>query len=136
MNIVLAVAALSEALTGLILLASPRIALRLLLGTETIGMVEVVSRFGGIGLIGLGIACWPTDAGRQQLHGMVTYGALAALYLAYVGVSGPGGGLLLWPAVVVHAVLIVLLLAQRGKNDQGDTTARERDPVPSPDRRA
>jgi hypothetical protein len=113
MNIVLAVAAVSEGATGLALLTYPRIVIRLLLGAEVIGIAEVVSRFGGIGLIGLGVACWPSDSPRQALHGMLTYGTLAALYLAYIGVRGQGFGALLWPAVVVHAILIILLLRAR-----------------------
>ncbi len=31
------------------------------------------------------------------------------LYLIYIGVRGEAVGLLLWPAVVVHAILVVLL---------------------------
>lgn len=48
---------------------------------------------------------------------MVTYGTLAALCLVYVGVRGQTVGVLLWPAVVVHALLIILLLhAWYGRN--------------------
>ena len=115
MNIVLAVAAVSEALTGLALLASPPTVIRLLLGAETIGIV--VSRFGGIGLIGLGIACWPNGSRHQALYGMLTYGTLATLFLAYIGVRGQAVGVLLWPAVVVHAILIVLLLGARSREE-------------------
>ena len=114
-KIALAVAAVSEAATGLALLAYPRIVVRLLLGAEIGGIGDVVSRFGGIGLIGLGVACWPSGSSRQPLDGMLTYGTLAALYLAYIGIS-QGAGVLLWPAVVVHALLIILLFrARNGK---------------------
>src|SRR5512143_1087344 len=103
MNIVLAVAALSETATGFVLLVYPPIVVRLLFGAEIIGAGEVMSRLAGSALIGLGVACWPSSSANQPLHGMVTYGTLAALYLAYVGVRGQGVGVLLWPAVVVHA---------------------------------
>src|SRR6476659_9981939 len=102
MKILLAVAAACEAALGLALLVYPPIVIRLLLGAEIIGVADVVSRT-GIALIGLGVACWPNRSARQALDGMLTYGALAALYLAYVGVRGQGVGVLLWPAVVVHA---------------------------------
>ena len=115
MKIALAVAAVSEATTGLVLLVYPPIVIRLLLGAETVGIGDAVSRFGGIGLIGLGVACWPNGSSRQALHGMLIYGTLAALYLAYIGVSGQGGGVLLWPAVVLHALLIILLLGARSR---------------------
>jgi hypothetical protein len=113
MKILLAVAAASEATLGLALLVYPPIVIRLLLGAEIIGVAEVVSRFAGIALIGLGVACWPNGSARQPLHGMLTYGTLAALYLVYVGVRGQGVGVLLWPAVVLHAILIILLLRAR-----------------------
>ena len=60
----------------------------------------------GIALIALGVACWP---GRRRSVGMLTYSALATLYLLYLGIRGEWVGPLLWPAVVVHAVLTVLL---------------------------
>ena len=47
MKILLAVAAVSEAATGLALLAYPPIVIRLLLGGEIVGIGDVVSRFGG-----------------------------------------------------------------------------------------
>ena len=115
MNIVLTVAAASEAATGLALLAYPPIVVRLLLGADIVGIGDVVSRFGGIGLIGLGVACWPSGSSHQALHGMLTYGTLATLYLAYIGVSGQGVRVLLWPAVAVHARLIILILGARSR---------------------
>ena len=36
---------------------------------------------------------------------MLTYNALATLYLVYLGIGGEWVGRLLWPAVVLHAVL-------------------------------
>jgi hypothetical protein len=65
-----------------------------------------VARVLGISLIALGVACWP---GSTALCGMLTYGALVALYLAYLGVIGECVGPLLWPAVVLHGVLTLLL---------------------------
>ena len=114
-KIALAVAATSEAALGLALLAYPPIVIRLLLGAEIIGVGDVVSRFAGVALISLGVACWPNGSARQALHGMLTYGTLAALYLAYVGVRGQGVGVLLWPAVVLHVILIILLLGARSR---------------------
>lgn len=124
MKIILAVAAVSEAALGLALLVYPPIVIRLLLGAEIIGVGEVVSRFGGVALISLGVACWPKGSAGQALAGMLTYGTLAALYLAYIGVRGQGGGVLLWPAVVVHAILIILLLCARSGSAASEKDAR------------
>jgi hypothetical protein len=40
---------------------------------------------------------------------MLTYSGLVTLFLAYVGIRGDWVGPLLWPAVVLHAVLTFLL---------------------------
>ena len=60
----------------------------------------------GVALLALGVGCWPDST---ALCGMLTYGALATLYLAYLGVIGEWVGPLLWPAVVLHGILTVLL---------------------------
>jgi hypothetical protein len=41
---------------------------------------------------------------------MLTYNALIALYLAYLGTLGHLRGFLLWPAVALHAVVAALLV--------------------------
>ena len=109
----LALAAAAEGVTGIVLFAYPPIVIRLLFGAEITGAGEVVGRVAGIALIGLGVACWPSGSTRQSLHGMLTYGMLAVLYLVYLGVRGEAVGLLLWPAVAAHAILIILLLRAR-----------------------
>jgi len=105
MKKVLVLAAVSEAATGLALLIVPSLVGRLLLGTGLTGVSIPVARVAGIALIALGIACLPGLA----LVGMLTYSALATIYLAYIGVCGEWVGPLLWPAVVLHAVLTLLL---------------------------
>jgi hypothetical protein len=40
---------------------------------------------------------------------MLVYSGAITLYLAYVGLAGVADGVLLWPAVVVHAILTALL---------------------------
>ena len=109
-KIVLALAALGEAVTGLILLVYPLIVIRLLFGDEIVGTGVVMSRIAGIALIGLGLACWPGSTAGWALCGMLTYSSLAMLYLGFLALSGKWVGELLWPAVAVHAILTVLLL--------------------------
>ena len=102
---VLIIAAVFEAATGLALLIVPLLVGRLLLGAELTDAIPV-ARVAGIALIALGVCCWP---GSTALCGMLTYGVLATLYLAYLGVNGEWVGPLLWPAVVLHAILTILL---------------------------
>ena len=98
-------AAVAEAATGLALLIVPSLVGQLLLGEELTGVAIPVARVAGIALIALGIACWP----GPPLVGMLTYSAVVTLYLAYLGFAGGLTGVLLWPAVVLHAILTALL---------------------------
>jgi len=109
MNKILMLASLAEAGTGVALLSYPPIVVRLLFNAEMVGAGVIMSRLAGIALIGLGAACWPGPDTRRALYGMVTYSVLAMLFLIYIGVRGESVGLLLWPGVVVHAILIVFL---------------------------
>jgi hypothetical protein len=102
---VLALAAVGEAVTGLALLMAPSLVGQLLLGSELTGMAVIVARVAGIALIALGLACWP----GTPLLGMLLYSAAVTLYLAYVGFAGGLAGALLWPVVVLHAILTALL---------------------------
>jgi hypothetical protein len=98
-------AAVAETLTGLALAVTPSLVGWLLLGQELAGVAAAVARVAGIALIGLGVACWP----GPPIAGMLIYSALVALGLAYLGVDGGIGGVLLWPAVVLHLILTALL---------------------------
>jgi hypothetical protein len=103
-----------EVATGLALIVKPAVVIKLLLGVEASGMEIVIGRCFGIGLFGLVFACWPDTqksvSSTAAFRGMLIYNALIAAYLAYLGIVGHLGGLLLWPAVVVHAVMTGLLL--------------------------
>jgi hypothetical protein len=102
---VLIFAAAGEVLTGLALIIVPTLIGQLLLGEELAGTAVPIARVAGTALIGLGIACWP---GPPQV-GMLIYSTVVTLYLAYLGLVDGVGGFLLWPAVVLHLVLSVLL---------------------------
>ncbi|HTS94128.1 MAG TPA: hypothetical protein VMG55_19105 [Stellaceae bacterium] len=105
MRNVLIYSAVAEAATGLALLIVPSLVGRLLLGEDLSGIAIPVARVAGLGLTALGIACWP----GPPLVGMLAYGAAVTLYLAYLGFAGGATGILLWPAVALHAVLSILL---------------------------
>ena len=113
---VLALAALAEAGTGVILVAYPPIMVRLLFGAEISGTGVIMTRIGGIALIGLGVACWPGDSAIQQIYGMLAYSTLAMLYLIRIGIAGTTIGMLLWPGVVAHIILVALLVVALFRN--------------------
>jgi hypothetical protein len=110
MKKLLMIIAALEILTGIIVLAIPEVAVRALLGVEVQGAGIIMSRIAGVALIGLGVACWPGNSSRQQIYGMLTYSILVWLYLIRIGIRGVPVGLLLWPAVAAHAVLIIVLV--------------------------
>jgi hypothetical protein len=105
MKKVLIFAAVAEAATGLALLIVPSLVGQLLLGEELAGVAIPVARVAGMGLVGLGTACWP----GPPLVGMLIYSTAVTLYLAYLGFAGGLVGIFLWPAVALHAVLSALL---------------------------
>jgi len=109
---VLALGAASEAAAGLILAVAPALFIRLLMGVALSGVGIALGRLTGFALIALGVACWPLAAasGRAPaVRALLVYSALATVYLATLGVDGRLVGVLLWPAIVAHAMLTLLL---------------------------
>jgi hypothetical protein len=105
-NAALVFAAVSEVATGLALVLVPSLVGQLLLGDPLSGIATSVARVAGIALVGLGVACWP---GPPRI-GMALYSGLVTVYLAYLGLADGLFGVLLWPAVVLHLVLTVVVV--------------------------
>ena len=115
MTKLLGLAAVLEGATGLVLMIHPALVAQLLFGDGVSGVGKVLSRVAGIALLALGVACWPGreagSASARSAGALLTYSLLVTLYLVYVGVIGHLAGILLWPAVVVHAVWMLLVVA-------------------------
>jgi hypothetical protein len=107
MKKVLTLAAVAEAATGVALIVVPSLVGRLLLGTELTGVAVPVARVTGIALISLGLACMPNST---AFRGMLTYSVAATAYLLLLAIRGEWVGPLLWPAVVLHALLTFSLI--------------------------
>ena len=100
--------------TGLALMFDPALVVALLLGADVSGVGVPLGRCFGIALLALGLACWRSEGAAPALQGMLMYNGLIALYLAWLGAVGHFGGLLLWPAALLHAaVALILVWAQR-----------------------
>ena len=119
-----AVAVAVELGTGLLLIIRPSLMARLLLGAELSAPGSALGRFTGIALFALALACWPRgDAeGGPALWAMSFFSAFTTLYLASLGVAGGVGGILLWPAVVLHGALTILLSQAWLKGKSGPLT--------------
>jgi len=95
----------TEAATGVALMAAPALVGRLLLGADLVGVSVVVARVAGIALLALGVGCWPGPA----FLGMLTYNALVTVYFTHLAIGGEWAGPLLWPVVGLHATLTIFL---------------------------
>ena len=69
MKKLLALAAVSEAATGLVLLVYPPIVVHFLFGAEIAGAGIFLSRIAGISLIALGVASWPRNTAQARSSG-------------------------------------------------------------------
>ena len=123
----LTVTALIEAGTGLFLLVLPSIPITLLLGVEhSAPETNLVARITGAALLAFGVACWfgHKNQDRRAQLGLLTailfYDLAAAALLAYAGLVLSMAGLVLWPAVVIHAALALWCVAiVLGKRREG-----------------
>jgi hypothetical protein len=109
---VLGIAAATEALTGLVLIVAPHVLIRLLFGLDVTGAAIAIGRVAGIALLSLGVGCWMgrhEDGISSALTAMLVYNLLVTIYLISLGVGGELVGILLWPAIALHALLTVLL---------------------------
>jgi hypothetical protein len=124
------IVAAGEAATGLALMLYPPLVVRLLFSADIDGAGLAMARIAGMALVALGVACWPgaiTD-GRDERRprlAMGVYSGLAAVYLGVLGLDGALRGPLMWPAVVVHLVVTVLLARQWGPNHRRALRAKE-----------
>src|SRR5205823_12622163 len=106
-------ASIVEIGTGLALMIDPRIVVALLVGPKAPIEEIPMGRLPGIAILALGLACWPsrhTERASPAFRGMLVYNVLIALFLVYLFKVGHLGGVLLWPAVALHAVVALLLV--------------------------
>jgi hypothetical protein len=99
-----------EAAAGLSLVALPDVAVKLLLGAEISGAAVPLGRVAGVALLALGVASWLARghavSALTTASAMLLYNCGVVAVLAMTGVSGMIG-VLLWPAVALHAGMAV-----------------------------
>ena len=117
----LIVTAVVETPLGAMLLLSPPLVARLLLGASLDPPAAlIVGRIAGAALLSLSAACWlarddgPSRARRGLVAAMLLYNSVALAVLANAAVGGRLVGVLMWPAVALHAVLAVWCIAAIG----------------------
>ncbi len=114
---VLTFASIMEVATGLALMIDPRFVVGLLVGPNLPDQDIPVGRLPGIAILAMGLACWPSgghvESGSPAVRGMLAYNVLIAVFLVYLFSAGHLGGMLLWPAVMLHAVVAMLIIWSR-----------------------
>jgi hypothetical protein len=126
MKKLLALAAVVEAATGLALIAVPGIVVRLLLGAEISGASIPLGRVAGAALLALGVACWLARNDRQSrtarglVVAMLMYNIAATAVLAFAGIGLGLYGVVLWPAVALHAAMAVWCVACLRRGPQNE----------------
>ena len=117
-NKLLIVTALVETPTGLMLLVSPTLLVTLLLGASLDAPAAlVVARIAGAALLSLSRACWlarddePSRARRGLIAAMLLYNCAAGAVLGQAVAGAKLVGVLMWPAVALHAALALWCIA-------------------------
>src|SRR6266478_7228201 len=126
MKCLLTLTAIIEAATGLALIAVPAIVVWLLLGAEISGASIPLGRVAGAALLALGVACWlarddtQSRATRGLVVAMLIYNIAATAFLAFAGIGLQLHGVVLWPAVVLHAAMGVWCVACLRRGPQNE----------------
>jgi len=110
----LIVTALVETGAGAALLLSPSLVAALLLGASLDAPAAlVVARVAGAALLSLGAACWLArdretgPAARGLVAAILLYNCAAIVVLANAAAAARLVGVLMWPAIALHAVLAI-----------------------------
>lgn len=105
--------AIAEVITGLAMFVAPLFVVGLLLG-DGLGPTGIaVARILGIGLVSVGVAGWQSqdqDSRLAQRAGLCFYNVGAGMLLVVLGTNGGMNGILLWPAVGLHALIGATML--------------------------
>ncbi len=73
-----------------------------------------LARLAGLGILALGIACLPSSntAPRRGVVSLLVFNVGVIILFTWVGVVTTVHGVLLWPAVILHAAIASALVAQ------------------------
>ena len=117
-RLLILVCAVLETGTGLALLTFPRLVVRVLLGAGLVGAGVAAGRLCGVALVSFGLACWPKwqpteptlhRPDHRAVRALFVYNVSATAYLVFLMALDGYRGILLVPAIAIHAVLAALL---------------------------
>ena len=124
-RMLLATAAVVEAVAGLGLILLPDATMQLLFGGRPDSVGMMMGRVAGVALLAIGVACWGAraDSGGEARAGTVwaitLYNAGAGVILVLFAVTGQAAGLGVWSAALLHLALAAgFLVSQRRLGSQ------------------
>ena len=105
-------AAWVEIIVGVSFILAVNVQSQFIFGTTLAGPGFQLLRFAGIALIGLGIACLPSKLAGTNLsavRALIIFNIGATIFFAWVALTTTFRGVLLWPVVILHAVITLTL---------------------------
>jgi len=108
-------AAWLEIVVGAIFVVVPDIPCEVVFGARLDSISRLLARWVGVSLFALGIACLPSksvESQRTAVLGLFLFNAAVASLFVWAGAIAAVHGFLLWPVVILHAVIAVALLPQ------------------------
>lgn len=111
-NVVI-VSAYLEIIVGAAFAIVPDLPCTLLFAGKPQSIAQPLARWVGVSLFALGMACLPPKQmapHRRAALGLFIFNTGVAIVLAYFGTTSPVHGFLLWPVVILHAVIAAMLL--------------------------
>jgi hypothetical protein len=109
---VLMLAAWIEIIVGASFIFALDAKFQLIFGAMPEGIGALFARFAGVALIGLGVACIPSKLERTSqnaVRGLFVFNIGATIFFAWVAIATTFRGAVLWPVVILHAVLSIAL---------------------------
>ena len=107
---VLLVAAWFEIIVGVSFVLALNAQSQLLFRETLEGPGAAFGRLSGLALIALGVACLPSRVEEtRQVRVLLFYNIGASILFAWIGVTTTSWGVVLWPVVILHAVLAIVL---------------------------
>jgi hypothetical protein len=108
-------AARVEIIIGVSFVAAPDFSSQLLFAAAPEGVNALVARGAGITFLGLCVARLPlklAGSNRGAVLGLLVFNLGATIVLAWIAAATSFRGVLLWPFIILHAVIAAVLLPQ------------------------
>ncbi|HEU4837339.1 MAG TPA: hypothetical protein VFS90_23115 [Pyrinomonadaceae bacterium] len=114
------IAAWIEIIVGVSFILATNVQSQFIFAATPDGVASVFARFAGIALIGLGIACLPSQlagTNRNAVLGLFVFNVAVTIFFAWVAMATTFRGMVLWPVVILHAVISLALAPSLKRDD-------------------